>query len=83
MYKYLFVAVLPLLLSACISNNTPIIGTGSATNTPTETRISKMIPSPSFGSGTHTVTVFADFQCPACIRFAHIYGKALDELSTK
>ena len=31
--------------------------------------LQKKIPSPSYGSGKHTITIFADFQCPACINF--------------
>jgi protein-disulfide isomerase len=55
------VIVLISVLSSCsiVSNNTPV-----AKNPPTESR---SVATPTYGTGKTQVTIFADFQCPACI----------------
>lgn len=42
-----------------------------------------MIPSPTLGSGKHTLTIYADFQCPACIAFAKFIGPIFEEFASK
>lgn len=34
--------------------------------------LQKTIPSPTYGTGKHNVTIYADFQCPACITFSQL-----------
>lgn len=36
--------------------------------------LQKKIPSPSYGSGKNNVTIYADFQCPACLNFSQWVG---------
>ncbi len=54
--------------------------TSTSSNTPSNVPwIQVKIPSPVFGSGKHTLTVFADFQCPACIATDKIVGPIFEE----
>lgn len=60
--------------------------TSSTTGTTTPSKIitpQVLIPSPTLGSGKHAITLFADFQCPACIAFAKIVGPILEEYANK
>lgn len=45
--------------------------------------IQAKIPSPVFGSGKHALTVFADFQCPACIATNKVVGPVFEEYASK
>lgn len=40
--------------------------------------LQKTIPSPAFGSGPRNLTIYADFQCPACIAFSDALGGAFE-----
>ena len=73
--RILFLIFSIFLISACTSSQS---GTDQVASTSVKSKISsdmyspelqKRIPSPSYGSGKHTITIFADFQCPACINF--------------
>lgn len=46
-----------------ISEEVPVVSSVS----PKENRT---VPTPSYGSGKHTLEIFADFQCPACQNFS-------------
>ena len=73
MKKIIF--LLPLfLLFSCGANSTTVPTSPTATSSvssevPVET--SSPITTTTYGSGKHTVQIFADFQCPACINFSH------------
>lgn len=40
--------------------------------------LQKTLPSPVYGSGRHDITIYADFQCPACISFSDGLGSLLE-----
>jgi protein-disulfide isomerase len=42
-----------------------------------------MIPSPSYGSGIHEITLWADFQCPACQAFNQRISPIFEEYANK
>ena len=68
--------IVPLLFVLASCTNTPKIDvakpTSSTTTTTTTPPVSstpkevRTIPTPTYGSGKHTIEIFADFQCPAC-----------------
>jgi protein-disulfide isomerase len=67
------------LLASCTfpTTNNPTTTTTdmvSPTGAKYASSLQKSIPSPSFGSGKHTITIYADFQCPACIAFSEKLG---------
>jgi len=79
MKKLLFIVPVLFLLASC-TNSTPSkssssidntqvssVGNGSTSSVPKENRT---VPTPSYGSGNHTLEIFADFQCPACQNFS-------------
>lgn len=79
MKKLLFIIPVLLLLASC-TNSTPSksssstdntqvssVGNSSTSSVPKENRT---VPTPSYGSGNHTLEIFADFQCPACQNFS-------------
>jgi protein-disulfide isomerase len=82
MKKILFIVPLLLLLASC--TQTPKIDVAPSTtstntkNTSVETSVvskatpkeNRTVPTPSYGSGKHTLEIFADFQCPACQNFS-------------
>jgi protein-disulfide isomerase len=41
------------------------------------------VPTPTYWSGKHTIEIFADFQCPACIYFAENVGLAIEWFAEK
>lgn len=57
-----------------IFSSTDNVETQGSTNATYDSRLQKTITSPTFGSGKHTITIYADFQCPACISFSVILG---------
>ena len=71
------------LIASCTlpGRNTTPTGTGT-TPTPTTAKydvaLQKSIPSPTYGTGKHMITIYADFQCPACIAFSHSVGGLLE-----
>ncbi len=69
------------VLTSCTSGGSGTTSSGSTT-TPTSW-IQAKIPSPTFGSGKHTLTIFADFQCPACIATDKIVGPIFEEYVSK
>ncbi|MBP9812419.1 thioredoxin domain-containing protein, partial [Candidatus Gracilibacteria bacterium] len=75
MMKYLMILSL-VFLASCTTPTTP-------TNTTTPVTPQVMIPSPTLGSGKHTLTIFADFQCPACIAFAKIVGPIFEDYANR
>ncbi len=76
---------LVLFLSSCTVGNS---STGSTVSgeivrsliSPDEYNVAlqKEIPSPSYGSGKTIVTIYADFQCPACINFSKSLAPIFD-----
>lgn len=42
-----------------------------------------MIPSPTYGSGAHALTLYADFQCPACIAYSKSIAPIFEEYAEK
>lgn len=75
MYKYVIGILSVFLLASCtIGGTTPTKPTTSGSTSP-----AAMIPSPTYGSGKHTMMIFADFQCPACIRFAQSIAPIFEE----
>lgn len=79
MYKYAFVFLSLFLLVWC-TNSAPGVSPESPT---TQAPISATIPSPTFGEGKHTLTIFADFQCPACIAFDRSIAPIFEEYAQK
>jgi protein-disulfide isomerase len=73
MYKNIFILLALLSLAAC----TPPGTTPSGTSTITKTQSS--IASPTQGTGKHKLTIFADFQCPACIGFSKAIGPIFEQ----
>ena len=43
----------------------------------------RTVPTPSYGSGKHTIEIFADFQCPACQGFSKTLEPILKEYAEK
>jgi protein-disulfide isomerase len=80
MKKY-FLFLSLLTLTACTTTDTPT--SSNPTTSPSNVTAKVLIPSPSYGSGKNTITLFADFQCPACIAFAKIVGPILEEYASK
>lgn len=76
MLKYLLLILAFLSLSACTSSPS------SAPPSTTEKK-SATIASPTFGTGKHKLTVFADFQCPACIAFAKVLGPVFEDYASR
>ncbi len=70
-----------LVLTSCTPGGSDTTSSGSTT-APTSW-IQAKIPSPTFGSGKHTLSVFADFQCPACIATDKIVGPIFEEYVSK
>lgn len=44
---------------------------------------SRTVPTPSYGSGNHTIEIFADFQCPACQGFTKTLEPILKSYADK
>ena len=71
------------LIASCTlpGRNTTPTGTGT-TPTPTTAKydvaLQKSIPSPTYGTGKHMITIYADFQCPACIAYSRSVGGLLE-----
>lgn len=74
MFKYLIVLT-SLLLVSCTWNQNGSLGTVSS-----ETRT---ISVPTLGTGAHTVEIFADFQCPACINFHSVLSPVFEGYAEK
>lgn len=80
--------LLVLLSLAALTSCTTSTNTGTSTPTGTvksqissekySPELQKTIPSPTYGSGKHDVTVYADFQCPACLNFSQWLGKVFE-----
>ena len=77
--KYILLIGL-VFLTACTQTGSNGSTTPSKSNTVTP---QVMIPSPTLGSGKHTLTLFADFQCPACIAFSNLVGPIFEEYANK
>ena len=45
------------------------------------TTVGALIDAPTFGSGAHRIEYYSDFQCPACIRFSHVFLPILEEFA--
>lgn len=73
MYKNILILLSLLSLAAC----TPPGTTPSGTSTLPKTQSS--IASPTQGTGKHKLTIFADFQCPACIGFSRAIGPIFEQ----
>ena len=95
MKKILFIVPLLLLLASC--TQTPKIDVApSTTSTDAKSTIveapvmsksspkeSRTVPTPSYGSGNHTIEMFADFQCPACQGFTKTLEPILKSYADK
>lgn len=75
--RIFLIAFLLLVVSACTTGTptSPSWSSGDMVRSSISTEqysvaLQKTIPSPTIGSGTHTMTIYADFQCPACISFS-------------
>ena len=77
MKKILFLLSL-LFLAACTAQT----GTTPTTDAPSVTP-QVQIASPSYGSGKHTLMLFADFQCPACIQFSKVIGPVFEDYASR
>jgi protein-disulfide isomerase len=97
MKKLLFIVPVLFLLASC-TNSTPSKPTSSnntvqsastvnnvTTNAPVAStpKENRTIPTPSYGSGNHTIEIFADFQCPACQGFSKTLEPILKEYAEK
>ena len=72
-------------VSACSitpsSKNSPSTSAVPSQFSPVDTydpNLQKIVASPAYGSGKHIITIYADFQCPACINFAKLLGPTFD-----
>ncbi len=63
-------------LASCTSSETPGKGTTASGGTQ-----GKIVAAPAYGSGNHQIEYYADFQCPACIRFSHTLLPILEEFA--
>lgn len=55
------------ILTSCTSSDTTQNGSTDVTNN-TTTQNARTIPTPTYGTGKHTLVQFADFQCISCIQ---------------
>lgn len=74
MFKYLILLTSLLLITSCSDATPPSNSTSGEVK-------ATMIDAPTYGSGNHTIEYFADFQCPACIRFSHTFLPILEEFA--
>jgi protein-disulfide isomerase len=74
MKKILLTLSLLFVLSAC---------TGGGSSLGTVSSETRTIAAPTLGSWKHTVEIFADFQCPACINFNKTIGPVLEWYAEK
>ena len=74
MKKILLALLCTLVLTSCTTPTPPVSNTASGS-----VAAKVMIPSPTYGSGSTTVTPYADLQCPACIAFSHSIGPIFEE----
>ncbi len=77
MQKIALSLTLLLLLSAC---NTPNTVNTTGTTVSSETRT---VQTPTQGSGKHTIEMFTDFQCPACINFSKAIAPIIEWYADK
>lgn len=66
MKKLVLLLSLVFVLASCGANTTSSIDPNQKYTSPIETT--------TYGKGKHTLQIFADFQCPACINFAKSLG---------
>ncbi|MDD2693624.1 MAG: thioredoxin domain-containing protein [Candidatus Gracilibacteria bacterium] len=77
MGKYIVLLFSLVFLASCtgvVTNTSPTQNTSGAT-------VGIVIDAPTYGSGTHQIEYYADFQCPACINFSHTFLPVLEELA--
>lgn len=74
MKKILLAIICTLILTSCTTPTTPPSNTASGS---VEAKV--LIPSPTYGSGAKTMTLYADFQCPACISFSKTIGPIFED----
>jgi protein-disulfide isomerase len=89
MKKFLYIVPLLFILASCTNSQkidvaTPSSSTTITTNTSTAPVSStpkevRTIPTPTYGSGKHTIEIFADFQCPACQGFSKGIGLIMED----
>lgn len=98
MIKFLLPLLSLMMLASCTavvqnpntpsnSGNTANQGTSGSTVTSTDSGTTSTTPkilinAPTYGSGTHQIEYYADFQCPACINFSHIFLPVLEQFAT-
>ena len=77
-YSILAFDFLPFLFMKKILFLLPLLLLASCTSTPSTVDPTQTYTSPietsTYGAGKHTVQIFADFQCPACINFSRSLG---------
>jgi protein-disulfide isomerase len=64
--KFILLSLSLLLLSSCMGKEESSSGNDTSKD---PTTVQGTVASPTFGAGTNTLTIYADFQCPACIAF--------------
>jgi protein-disulfide isomerase len=82
MMKYLMILSL-VFLASCTNNTNTWTNNPPSTSSTASVSPQVLIPSPTFGSGKHTLTLYADFQCPACIAFAKILGPIFEDYASR
>ena len=79
--KSLFLIVSALFVLASCTNSVSNTGSSSGKTSPSQTgspaggssspKETRTVATPTYGSGKHTLEIFADFQCPACQNFSN------------
>ena len=81
MHKIVALLSLMFLMTACSFSGTSPSSTGSTQTPAVQAKV--MIPSPTYGSGAHALTLYADFQCPACIAYSKSIAPIFEEYAEK
>jgi protein-disulfide isomerase len=78
-FRNLFILFASLFfVSACTLGSESPANTGSSQSSQITPLESSPIETTQYGSGNHVIQIFADFQCPACIRFSQTLGPVLE-----
>ncbi len=74
-FLLLFISLSGILLTSCTPQprDKPLLDFSNSGMT---------IENPTYGSGEHTITIFSDFQCPACIAFHNAYETLLQSYAS-
>lgn len=84
--RIFLLSFLILIVSACTASHpsSTVTQWGDMTRSAISTdmyspALQKTIPSPTIWAGNHTMTIYADFQCPACISFSNGLYQLFDQ----